>query len=73
MVYSPKYNAGMSEIINQLAAEIAKRGTISEAARRAGVSRPYLSNVLSGKHQPRIDWVERLAKTLGISLKISGR
>lgn len=42
----------------------------SELARRAGVGRPYLHRVLSGDQNPSLDWVERVAKVLGMTVTI---
>lgn len=44
--------------------------TISELATKAEVGRPYLHRVLSGDHVPTIDWMEKVGKVLGISIKV---
>lgn len=48
--------------------------TPSELARNAGIGRPYLYRVLGREQSPSLDWIEKVAKTLGLSinLKISG-
>ncbi len=45
--------------------------TISELAEEAGVGRPYLHRVLAGEHTPTIEWMEKVGKRLGISIKVT--
>lgn len=45
---------------------VARAGlSLSEAARRAGSSQPYLSRVCLGEQVPRVDWVARLLGAIG--------
>jgi transcriptional regulator with XRE-family HTH domain len=43
--------------------------SISELAKKAKVSRPYLSRVLSGQQQPSLDRAEKIGKPLGLKVK----
>jgi transcriptional regulator with XRE-family HTH domain len=42
--------------------------TISELARRSGISRPNLSNFLAGKRSASCETIETLSDTLGLTL-----
>ena len=41
--------------------------TQTELARQLGTSHAYVSNMLSGKHAPTTDTIERVAKILGVN------
>jgi transcriptional regulator with XRE-family HTH domain len=61
----------MSEQVQQIAAEMQRRGlTISEVARAAGFSRPHLSRVLAGHESPTIDRLARLATAVGLTISV---
>lgn len=44
----------------------AKSLTMTDAAKRSGVSVPYLSLVESGERQPSLDVMRRISETLGV-------
>lgn len=46
----------------------ARHITIKDLADTAGTNRPYLSKVLSGRHDPTIPFAEEVAKALGVNL-----
>jgi len=50
---------------------VAKDMTISDLAILAGVGRPYLQSVLAGDQNPTIEWMEKVGKKLGISIKVT--
>jgi len=43
--------------------------SIVALAEKTGLSRPYLSKVLSGKQKPSLDVADRIAKPLGLEVK----
>jgi len=45
--------------------------TMVELSRKANVNRPYLYRVLSGDNKPTLEVAERIAKALGLSLKVT--
>ena len=46
-----------------------KRGMTQEAlARTAGVSLPYIGRLETGRHDPRLSTLRKLAKALGVPL-----
>ncbi len=62
----------MSSFVSEVRKRLAHRGmTISELAEEAGVGRPYLHRVLAGEHTPTIEWMEKVGKRLGISIKVT--
>ncbi len=46
---------------------LAKEMTQGDLCRKLGVDRGYMSNVESGKKNPTLSTIERIAKALGIS------
>ena len=63
---------GMVQFSKVIAARIKSQGiSVSEVARRAGISRPYLHRLLVAQHDPTLDVAERIAKVLGMSLKLT--
>lgn len=60
----------MDEFIRIARAEIERQGlNLSEVARNAECGRPYLHRVLSGEQSPSLEWVEKISKVLGISVR----
>ena len=49
----------------------AKDMTITDLAILAGVGRPYLHRVLAGEQNPTIEWMEKVGRKLGISIKVT--
>lgn len=41
---------------------------MSDLARRAGVARPYLHRILNGEQQPSLEWAEKVATALGLTI-----
>lgn len=52
--------------------QVSKR-TLTEIARRAGLSRSHVSRVLSGKREPSLGAASRIAKAAGITLGVLER
>jgi DNA-binding phage protein len=60
----------VNDFIKVARTELDNRGmSVSELARQSEVSRPYTSRVLNGEKNPTLEWVQRVAKTLGISVR----
>lgn len=71
-VSQPKKGSALADFVELLRQKIDQEEiTISELAKKAGVGRPYLHRVLSGDHVPTIDWMEKVGKHLGISIKVT--
>ena len=67
-----QYTRAMLLFSKVIAARIKSQGiSVSEVARRAGISRPYLHRLLAAQHDPTLDVAERIAKVLGMSLKLT--
>ena len=45
-----------------------KNLSITELAKKAGIKRPNLSRLESGKHLPSLDTIEKLAEALEVSI-----
>ena len=45
-----------------------EHGTIQSIADKAGISRPYVSNIIHGKVVPSLDNAAKIAEAVGISL-----
>jgi transcriptional regulator with XRE-family HTH domain len=60
----------VDDLIQIINAELKRRDwTISDLAERAECNRPYTSRVLSGQKNPTLEWVQKIAKPLGISVR----
>jgi len=62
--------------VSTFVAEIRKRlvardMTISELAELAEVGRPYIHRVLTGEQTPTVEWMEKVGKILGMSIKVT--
>lgn len=60
-------------IVEEFVSEILRRleekdMSVSELARRAGVSRPYLHNVLSGEHCPSLGFAQKIGDVVGVKI-----
>lgn len=61
----------MEAAIELIQKEMDKQGVSpSELARRAGIGRAYLYNVLSGEHTPTLEWLEKVLGVLNISMEM---
>lgn len=71
MITAKHDNGGiMQDFIQIVKQEIDRTGMpLAEVARQAECGRPYLHRVLAGEQVPSLDWVERVARVLGIRLK----
>ena len=59
-------------IITAVKAQIRRESlSVSEVARRAGVSRPHLSEALRGIDDRSVEWWARVAAALGLRVRIS--
>ena len=63
--------AGMDKFIAIIRREMQNQDvSISELARRAKTSRPYLHRVLAKQHIPSFGWCQRIAKALKLKIEI---
>lgn len=61
----------MDDFVNKVRERLAKKGmSLYTLADQAGVGRPYLHRVLAGDQTPTIEWMEKVGKVLGISIKV---
>jgi|GEM_PF-2364396 len=71
-VSQPRKGSALSTFVAEVRRRLAVKGmTITELADEAEVGRPYLHRVLAGEHTPTIEWMERVGKILGISIKVT--
>lgn len=63
---------GMVQFSKVIAARIKSQNiSVSEVARQAGITRAYLHRLLAGQHDPTLAVAQRIAKVLGMSLKLT--
>jgi DNA-binding phage protein len=65
-------NRSMSDFVASVRQKLDEKSmSIHQLAVKAGVSRPYVHRVLSGEQSPTIEWMEKVARVLGISIQIT--
>lgn len=61
----------MDDFVTKVRAGLAQKNmSLYTLAERAGVGRPYLHRVLAGEQTPTIDWMVKVGKVLGITIKV---
>jgi DNA-binding phage protein len=61
----------VDEFIDKLVEKAERDGlSLSEVARRAGCGRSYLHRVIHGEQSPSFVWVQKVAKAVGLKLKL---
>jgi predicted transcriptional regulator len=61
----------MADFCDKLRERMDAKGlTPSELAAKAGVGMPYLYRVLKGEHVPTVDWMQKVGKHVGISVRL---
>lgn len=62
----------MNQLLRILQTELdAQVVTVAQLANRLGCSRQHIYNILHGERQPTLEFAERLATELGLSIKLS--
>lgn len=70
-VNQPRGTSALDDFVEKVRARLAeKQMSIYTLADRAGVGRPYLHRVLGGEQTPTIEWMEKVGRVLGISIKV---
>lgn len=61
--------------IHPLVAELASKltGTQVEIAARAGISAPYLHQLINGNRQPTLETLDKLAEAAGLEVRLAKR
>ncbi|MCH7751069.1 MAG: helix-turn-helix transcriptional regulator [Planctomycetes bacterium] len=71
-ISQPQKNKAVSTFVAEIRKRLAAKGmTISELAEEAEVGRPYVHRVLAGEQTPTVEWMEKVGKILGISIKVT--
>lgn len=71
-VSQPQKTKAVSTFVAEIRKRLTARDmTISELAVLAEVGRPYIHRVLAGEQTPTIEWMEKVGKILGISVKVT--
>ena len=71
-ISQPRKGSALSSFVAEVRRRLAAKDMkISELAEEAEVGRPYLHRVLAGEHTPTIEWMEKVGKVLGISIKVT--
>ncbi len=61
----------MDDFVAKLRKRLDEKGmSLHELAEKAGVGRPYLHRVLKGDQSPTIDWMVKVGRIVGISIKV---
>lgn len=70
-VNQPNSGTALNDFVETVRERLAKKEmSLYTLAKEAGVGRPYLHRVLAGDQKPTIDWMERVGKVLGITIKV---
>lgn len=68
-----QHNRGsaLDDFVGKVRSRLVEKGmSIHELASKAKVGRPYLHRVLAGDQTPTIEWMEKVGKHLGISIRV---
>lgn len=70
-VNQPNQGSALGEFVETVRERLAKKEmSLYSLADQAGVGRPYLHRVLAGEQKPTIEWMEKVGKVLGITIKV---
>lgn len=70
-VHQPNSGSALDDFVAKVRERLAKKNmSLYSLADEAGVGRPYLHRVLAGDQTPTIEWMEKVGKVLGITIKV---
>ena len=69
--HQPSKVSALDDFVAKVRERLAKKGmSLYTLAHEAGVGRPYLHRVLAGEQTPTIEWMEKVGKVLGITIRV---